>query len=386
MNETMSIIRQVRDFLESRQSAINLSAALLTIVLSLGPILSYFPSFVKMESVAEFLSQNATPFIVGAGFVVIMWGLFRLITARSRGWIRVDDQKIILNIKDAILFLLFFVVLVSGIAWFVWYFVWHVEEKIEPWTPYRPTVSLPDAAINIQILTPTHYDNTHPIVISRETASSLRLRPGEIILFTIKNTYGVDDNLIRCNECKNREPLKGGEYQYSAPMYAGAYEINIIVPSKQGSPVNQKLRVSVEEEESDILKEKAVITSHRENQKVTTPEYLEGECKNIPKGTYLWIVVRPKFTQSYHPQSNRPDHGPMSNGCDGAWEGIAYIGASQQTDINGRFEILLVGVDIKGSTIMRNYLIKAHHTNRWHGFRQLPEGARIYQKITVIRR
>nr|VFJ49879.1 MAG: hypothetical protein BECKDK2373C_GA0170839_102710 [Candidatus Kentron sp. DK] len=141
----------------------------------------------------------------------------------------------------------------------------------------------------------------------------------------------------------------------------------------------------VQSEKGDVLEEKAVITSHREKQKVTTPEYLEGECRNIPEGTYLWVVVRPKFIQEYQPQSNQQDHGPISNGCDGVWEGIAYIGASPQTDINGRFEILLVGVDIQGNTIMQNYLIEAHQTNRWHGFRQLPEFARIYQKMTVIR-
>nr|VFK12554.1 MAG: hypothetical protein BECKLPF1236B_GA0070989_10382 [Candidatus Kentron sp. LPFa] len=129
----------------------------------------------------------------------------------------------------------------------------------------------------------------------------------------------------------------------------------------------------------------ARITSHEKNQKVTTPEYLEGEC-NIPEGIYLWVVVRPKFMQHYHPQSNRRDHGPISNGCDGDWEGIAYIGAGPETDINGRFEILLVGVDIKGSTIMQSYLNKAHQTHDWHGISQLPEGAKIYQKMTAIRR
>nr|VFJ49871.1 MAG: hypothetical protein BECKDK2373C_GA0170839_10279 [Candidatus Kentron sp. DK] len=130
----------------------------------------------------------------------------------------------------------------------------------------------------------------------------------------------------------------------------------------------------------------ARITSHEKNQRVTTPEYLEGECNNVPEGTYLWVVVRPKFTQNYHPQSNQPDSGPISNGCDGDWEGIAYIGAGPETDINGRFEILLVGVDIKGSTIMQSYLNKAHQTHNWHGISRLPEGATIYQKMTVIRR
>nr|VFJ62883.1 MAG: Formylglycine-generating enzyme, required for sulfatase activity, contains SUMF1/FGE domain [Candidatus Kentron sp. FW] len=137
---------------------------------------------------------------------------------------------------------------------------------------------------------------------------------------------------------------------------------------------------------SEHLKGKAQITSLKGNERVTTPEHLKGECENVPEGTYLWILARPKFAQNYHPQSNQPDSGPISNGCDGTWEGITHLGASVRGDINRKFEILLVGTDIKGSDIMQNYLKKASRTNRWVGIGQLPEGTTIYQKLTVIRR
>nr|VFJ64126.1 MAG: Sulfatase-modifying factor enzyme 1 [Candidatus Kentron sp. FW] len=137
---------------------------------------------------------------------------------------------------------------------------------------------------------------------------------------------------------------------------------------------------------SEHLKGKAQITSLKGNERVTTPEHLKGKCKNVPEGTYLWILARPKFAQNYHPQSNQSDSGPISNGCNGTWEGITHLGASVRNDINRKFEILLVGTDIKGSDIMQNYLKKANRTNRWVGIGQLPEGTTIYQKLTVIRR
>jgi hypothetical protein len=130
----------------------------------------------------------------------------------------------------------------------------------------------------------------------------------------------------------------------------------------------------------------ASITSLKDGEKVTTPEYIEGICNNISEGIYLWIIVRPILTQNYHPQSSQADSGPISNGCDGFWEGVAYIGESRERNINEQFEILLAGANRKGSIEMQNYLIKANQTHRWSGISKLPQGTKIFQKITVIRR
>nr|VFK12555.1 MAG: hypothetical protein BECKLPF1236B_GA0070989_10383 [Candidatus Kentron sp. LPFa] len=109
------------------------------------------------------------------------------------------------------------------------------------------SVPLPHESIGIEIQTPTHYDNTHRIVVNKATTSSIRLMPGEFILFKTRHSYETGSDPILCEECKNREPLKGGEYQYRAPMYAGAYEINLVVLSGQTNPIINKLRVLVEE-------------------------------------------------------------------------------------------------------------------------------------------
>lgn len=130
----------------------------------------------------------------------------------------------------------------------------------------------------------------------------------------------------------------------------------------------------------------AAINSLQNQQRVTTPEYLEGTCSDIQKGIYLWIVVRSKLTQNYHPQSDRDNYGPLSNGCSGTWESIAYIGKNAATNKNEKFEILLVGTNQQGSIEMQNYLNQASQTYRWHGMPSLPDKTTIYQKIEVTRR
>nr|VFJ49864.1 MAG: hypothetical protein BECKDK2373C_GA0170839_10278 [Candidatus Kentron sp. DK] len=239
MNKTMSTIKQVQDFLESRQNTINLIAALLTILLALGSILSYFPSFLRVESIAESLSRNTTPLIVAAVFVVIMWGLFRLIFVKSPDWLNERN-------KDLLLLVLIGIIFAVGIFLFVRYLDAPPGEDILEKHGYRPVILAPNGSFGIEILTPTHYDNTHSMA-DQKIAASIRLIPGEIILFRVRHSHEAGAKPIRCEECKNREPLKGGEYQYRAPMYAGAYGINLVMSSKQGNPVSHKIQVFVEE-------------------------------------------------------------------------------------------------------------------------------------------
>nr|VFK10250.1 MAG: hypothetical protein BECKLPF1236B_GA0070989_101317 [Candidatus Kentron sp. LPFa] len=126
----------------------------------------------------------------------------------------------------------------------------------------------------------------------------------------------------------------------------------------------------------------ASITSLKENDSVTAvPEYLAGKCKDVPEGIYLWIATRKYNNQFYHPQP-----GPISNGCDNEWEGVAYIGESVDRNVGDKFEIHLIGTGVEGNIIIRNYITRENHIHKWPGMFWLPIDSITYRKLTVTRK
>jgi hypothetical protein len=127
------------------------------------------------------------------------------------------------------------------------------------------------------------------------------------------------------------------------------------------------------------------ITSPKEEEAVNVTVKVEGIMNGrLPDDHYLWILVNPysAFAQwwpqgGYHIQ---PDE---------RWFGIAMIGRNINeggvTDIGEKFDIAVVMVDNIIDQNLIEWSRKGDETGNFPSIR-FPEGAKIMDKVTVIRR
>lgn len=130
----------------------------------------------------------------------------------------------------------------------------------------------------------------------------------------------------------------------------------------------------------------ARITSPADGARVNHRISVSGTCQHVTSGRFLWLVVQPVGDTSFHPQSGSSQSRAISNGCNGTWNGVAYIGENQSNNIGEEFDILLVDADRNGNLAMQNYLINARNTRVYSGLQPLPAGVNVLHKIRVIRR
>lgn len=105
-------------------------------------------------------------------------------------------------------------------------------------------------------------------------------------------------------------------------------------------------------------------------------EMIRGTSQRIPKGQVIWVAA---YLDRYHPQNY-----PADVQANGDWSSLAFIGIEE--DIGKKFDIIAVLADKKAQDTFNAYLIQARDTKTWSGLERLPEGALIYDRITVTRK
>ena len=123
------------------------------------------------------------------------------------------------------------------------------------------------------------------------------------------------------------------------------------------------------------------ITSPSDGDTVSMVEDLEGTSKDIPEGDELWIMVYPDGVNRYYPQDKRDlPIIPMANGD---WTAKAIIGC--ETDHGREFKLFAVLANETANAEILEYLDECIENGSWPGLEQLPDGAEIYDYVTVIR-
>ena len=108
-------------------------------------------------------------------------------------------------------------------------------------------------------------------------------------------------------------------------------------------------------------------------------EKVLGTSQKIPEGQAIWIIVYPYLVDRYYPQNNSAD--VQANGD---WTSLTSIGIEEE--VNRKFDIIAVLADKRAQDAFNAYLIQANDTDTWPGLERLPEGATIYDSITVTRK
>ena len=125
-------------------------------------------------------------------------------------------------------------------------------------------------------------------------------------------------------------------------------------------------------------KPKIEITYPYDGANVETREMVRGTSQKIPEGQAIWIMVYPHVVGRYYPQDN-----PTDVQANGDWTSLIYIGIKE--DVNRKFDIIAVLADKRAQDAFNAYFKKAKDTKTWPGLERLPEGATIYDRITVTR-
>jgi len=123
----------------------------------------------------------------------------------------------------------------------------------------------------------------------------------------------------------------------------------------------------------------ATITYPSNGAEVEREEMVRGTSQEVPAGHVIWIVVFPHAASRYYPQDRQADIEAK-----GDWTSKAYIGVEE--NVGEGFDIIAVIADEAGQGVFRRYFEDARKNNDWRGLEQLPEGAVIYNRVTVTRK
>ena len=106
-------------------------------------------------------------------------------------------------------------------------------------------------------------------------------------------------------------------------------------------------------------------------------EMVRGTSQKIAEGQAIWIVVY--VDGRYYPQDD-----PADVQVDGDWSSLAFIGIEE--DVGRKFDIIAVLANKDAQDAFNAYLVQAKVKKTWPGLEKLPNGAEIYDRITVTRR
>ncbi|AET65107.1 hypothetical protein Mhar_1749 [Methanothrix harundinacea 6Ac] len=110
-------------------------------------------------------------------------------------------------------------------------------------------------------------------------------------------------------------------------------------------------------------------------------EDIEGTSKGIPEGYELWITVYPDGVNRHFPQDKR--NLPIIMMANGDWTAEAVIGSPPDHDME--FKLYAILADETANAEILEYLDGCIVNESWPGLEQLPDGAEIYDYVTVIR-
>lgn len=108
-------------------------------------------------------------------------------------------------------------------------------------------------------------------------------------------------------------------------------------------------------------------------------EVIKGTSQALPAGTAIWVFVFIPHVGRYYPQNN-----PVDMQVNGEWSSVAFIG--QETDAGMKADIVAVVADKSAQQAIFSYLQNARDTQNFAGLERIPEGALIYDRITVERK
>ncbi len=111
---------------------------------------------------------------------------------------------------------------------------------------------------------------------------------------------------------------------------------------------------------------------------VEISETVRGTSEKIPEGHAIWIMVYPHVAGRYYPQND-----PADVQANGDWTSLTNIGIKE--DVNRKFDIIAVLADRRAQDAFNAYLTESEYKKTWPGLERLPEGATIYDRITVTR-
>lgn len=114
--------------------------------------------------------------------------------------------------------------------------------------------------------------------------------------------------------------------------------------------------------------------------KVVYVQRISGFSKLVPSDKKIWIVVFPLAANKYYPQDRYVDIQP-----DGQWSSVAYIGIKDK-NIDEPFDIIAVLVNLEAQQGFEKYSRDSKAKQEWQGLDNLPEGAQVYDRITVDRK
>ncbi len=121
------------------------------------------------------------------------------------------------------------------------------------------------------------------------------------------------------------------------------------------------------------------ITYPIEGGKVLGIETVKGASQAIPSGSLVWVVVFLPSVGRYYPQNFSVD---MQ--ANGEWSSVVYIG--QEGDVGLRADIIVVIADNNAQGAIQAYLQNARDAKNFAGMERIPDGAMIYDRMTVERK
>lgn len=113
--------------------------------------------------------------------------------------------------------------------------------------------------------------------------------------------------------------------------------------------------------------------------RVDMTETIIGTVQGLQEGEAIWVVLFIKDVGRYYPQNL-----PATIEAGGRWSSLAYIGVP--SDDGMRFDILAIIANAEAQNAFKAYLAEAGENNNWAGMEVLPQGAVIYDRVTVTRR
>lgn len=121
------------------------------------------------------------------------------------------------------------------------------------------------------------------------------------------------------------------------------------------------------------------ITYPLDQSRVEQTNVVRGTSQAIPADCVIWVVVFPQEVSRYYPQNYPADTEAKDN-----WSTVAYIGV--EGDVDKKFDILATVVDEAAQDAFNAYLADARDKSDWLGLTRLPEGAIVYDRVSVTRK
>jgi hypothetical protein len=133
---------------------------------------------------------------------------------------------------------------------------------------------------------------------------------------------------------------------------------------------------------SSIDATKVEITNPQNEATISKSIDIEGTSKDISVGQDLWIMIYPHGANRYYPQDKHDL--PIVTMANGDWSAQANIGSDADSGLE--FKIFAVLADEKANKAIIDYLDQCKLNGSWLGMEKLPDGAMLYDEVSVTRK